>query len=202
MKTYSFLALGDSYTIGEAVLLHLSFPYQSVQMLRNLDYSFSAPEIIAKTGWRTDELLAAIENHTSLFAYDFVTLLIGVNNQYQNRRIEEYKIELEELLQKAIYFADEKKESVILISIPDYSVTPFAAAMDKEKISKEIKSFNNVGKALAHQYQIHYIDITEGSKMAQHDARLVASDGLHPSEKEYQKWAKKVVAFIANNLKE
>jgi lysophospholipase L1-like esterase len=200
-KTYTYLALGDSYTIGEAVLLKDNFPYGTVQLLRTKGYHFSAPEVIAKTGWTTDELDAAMKQYEFLNKYDFVTLLIGVNNQYRGRQLIEYKEQLEELLNKAIALAGGKEKHVIIISIPDYSITPFAKDMETEKITKEIDIFNGVAKALSIQYKTAFVDITEGSKEAEHDAELVAEDGLHPSAKEYKKWAEKVAEYMAVQLK-
>ncbi len=201
MHTYSYLALGDSYTIGEAVNLQHSFPYQAVSLLRQKGFSFHAPEIIAKTGWTTDELEAAMKDHVFLPKYDFVTLLIGVNNQYRGRDIIEYKEQFEELLKKAIIFANGKKEHVIVISIPDYGVTPFAASKDPEKIAREIDTFNTVNRAISVQYKVHYIDITPGSRNAKTDATLVAEDGLHPSKNEYANWAELLAELISRQLK-
>ena len=201
MHTYSLLALGDSYSIGEGVMLHQNFPYQTVQILRTMGYEFHAPEIIAKTGWTTDELEEGMKGYRFLSRYDFVTLLIGVNNQYRGADIIPYKEQLEELLKKAITMANGKKEHVIMLSIPDYSVTPFADSMDREKTAREIEVFNSVGRALSIQYKVHYLDITPESKEAENDPELVASDKLHPSAKEYAKWAEKLSAFIASQLK-
>ena len=201
MHTYNLLALGDSYSIGEGVMLHQNFPYQTVQILRTMGYEFHAPEIIAKTGWTTDELEEGMKGYRFLARYDFVTLLIGVNNQYRGADIIPYKEQLEELLKKAIAMANGKKEHVILISIPDYSVTPFAGAMDREKTAREVEVFNSVGRALSIQYKVHYLDITPESREAENDPELVASDRLHPSAKEYAKWAEKLSAFIASQLK-
>jgi hypothetical protein len=129
-STYTYLALGDSYTIGESVLIQKSFPYQTVQLLRRQGYHFSAPEIVAKTGWTTDELEEGIKDHEFLAKYDFVSLLIGVNNQYRGRDVMLYKMEFEELLKKALSFVHNKSSHVIVVSIPDYSVTPFAQSKD------------------------------------------------------------------------
>jgi lysophospholipase L1-like esterase len=191
-KLYTYLALGDSYTVGEAVPLHQSFPYQVVELLRKAKVHIAAPEIIAKTGWTTDELSMAINEHQFLGRYDFVTLLIGVNNQYRGRRLEEYSIELEGLIKQAFSFADKKAEHVFLLSIPDYSVTPFAKKLDAAKISAEIDQYNVVKRALATQYKIAYIEITESTRQAYTDPHLLAEDGLHPTAKEYKKWAIKV----------
>jgi lysophospholipase L1-like esterase len=201
MHIYSYLALGDSYTVGEAVDLQKNFPYRVVQSLRNKNYKFYAPEILAKTGWTTDELQHAINQYLFLPKYDFVTLLIGVNNQYRSRDVIEYKQQFEELLKKAIELANGKKEHVIVVSIPDYSVTPFANSMDAEKIAKEIDVFNSINKAVSIQYKVHYIDIINGSRSSKDDPELVAPDGLHPSEKEYAKWSEKIVEVIISQLK-
>ena len=198
---YTYLALGDSYTIGESVLLPYSFPYQAVQLLRKQEYNFSAPEIIAKTGWTTDELEAGIRQHKFLPKYDFVTLLIGVNNQYRGREVMEYKMEFEELLKKAIAFSNNKTNHVVILSIPDYSVTPFTQNMDRGKIAREIEVYNSVAKALSIQYKVHFIDVTPGSREAETDPELVAGDQLHPSAKEYTKWAEKLAKLIAEQLK-
>ena len=200
MHVHTFLALGDSYTIGESVLLHESFPYQVVQALRKKDLAFNAPEVIAKTGWTTDELDSAIKEYRFLPKYDFVSLLIGVNNQYRGREILEYKEQLEELLKKAIELAG-KKEHVVLVSIPDYGVTPFAKDHDPEKIAREIDMFNTVIIALSIQYKVHYIDITPGSRLAKSNPDLVAEDGLHPSAKEYANWAEKIADLIISQMK-
>ncbi len=201
MHIYSYLVLGDSYTIGESVPLNQNFPYQVVQQLRKKGYNFFAPEIIAKTGWTTDDLLKAIYQNLFLSKYDFVSLLIGVNNQYQGRNAIEYKEHFEELLKKTIELANNKKDHVLIISIPDYSATPFAKSMDAEKISKEIEVLNSVNKALSIQYKVQYIDITRGSRKAKNNPSLVAADNLHPSEKEYANWAEKVVDAIISQLK-
>lgn len=200
-KAYTYLALGDSYTIGEALPLHQSFPYQVVQQLREKGINMSAPEIIAKTGWTTDELATAAEPYHFAAKYNVVTLLIGVNNQYRGRAVEEYTLEFENLLKKAISLADGKKEHVIVLSIPDYSVTPFAEKLDQERIVKELELYNSVNKALSIQYKVHYIDITPGSRAAADDASLIATDKLHPSEKEYKKWADEVVKLMSSLLK-
>lgn len=197
--TYTYLALGDSYTIGESVLLIESFPYQTVQLLRKRQLNIAAAEIIARTGWTTDELDAAMSTQHFLAKYDFVSLLIGVNNQYRGRDAIAYKEEFELLLKKAIRLAD-KPSHVAVVSIPDYSVTPFGNKMDKEKVSKEVDIFNNIARAISLQYKVHFIDITQGSREAAEDAALVASDGLHPSAKEYAKWAAKLSAVMAEQF--
>lgn len=201
MHIYNYLALGDSYTIGEAVPLHENFPYQLMLNLRKSGVHVQAPEIIAKTGWTTDELQAAMQDYPFLSKYDFVTLLIGVNNQYRGKNVIEYKEQLEELIKKSIELAHGKKDHVFIISIPDYGVTPFAEKHDPKKIESEVEVFNTINKALSIQYKVHYLDITPGSRKAKDDPSLVASDGLHPSGKEYARWAKLLTEVMSAQLK-
>ena len=190
--TYTYLALGDSYTIGEQVPLHESFPYQTVQLLRNQlgnQHEFLAPEIIAKTGWTTDELSAQIAATTFLKQYDFVSLLIGVNNQYRSRSVENFKPEFEALLKNAIAFAGGNPQHVFVISIPDWGKTPFAAGRDIHKIATEIDDYNNACKGIALAHHCHFIDITNSQRADSHLEEFIAEDKLHPSGKEYAKWA-------------
>jgi len=175
---YNFLALGDSYTIGESVLPTENFPNQTVQLLNNKRFSFNTPEIIAKTGWTTDELQSAINNYSFHPPYDFVTLLIGVNNQYRGFTAENYKPEFENLLKQAIQFAGSKSEHVIVISIPDWGVTPFADGRDRLQIAKEIDEYNAANKMIAEKYKVHYLDITPGTREAAADLSSLAADGL------------------------
>ncbi|HYE55165.1 MAG TPA: SGNH/GDSL hydrolase family protein [Chitinophagaceae bacterium] len=196
METY--LALGDSYTIGEGVPLYESFPYQTVQLLRKSGISFHAPEIIAKTGWTTDELMAGIAATKLLPAYDRVTLLIGVNNQYRGRSVHEYQHEFEVLLKQAIAFAGSKAQHVIALSIPDWGVTPFAADRDTAKIAQEIDAYNAVNKKLSLQYKVNYIDITPGTRSSANDESFLAADKLHPSGKEYARWAEQVYKILSS----
>ena len=195
-KAISYLTLGDSYTVGESVPLYENFPYQLVQQLRKKGLQVSAPEIVAKTGWTTDELMSSISQTQFLPSYDFVTLLIGVNNQYRGRSIEEYAVQFETLLKKGITFAKNKPSKVIVVSIPDWGATPFAKDRDTKKIATEIDAFNAVNKRIALQYKVHYADITPGSRDALNDKDLVAKDGLHPSGKEYAKWAEKIIQEV------
>lgn len=201
MHRYNYIALGDSYTIGEAVPIHQSFPYQVVQAFRKKGLLFNAPEILAKTGWTTDELLFASRKYKFLPSYDFATLLIGVNNQYRNRDIIEFKMEFETLIQFALKLVQNKKNHLVVLTIPDYSVTPFAAEMDRQKIEKELEVLNSVIKAVCVQYKLKLVDITPGSRKAETDPKLLAADHLHPSGKEYSRWAKKVFQLLASNLK-
>jgi lysophospholipase L1-like esterase len=200
MKQYSFLALGDSYTIGESVPIQDNFPNQTVQLLKNDGFNFTSPEIVAKTGWTTDELQTSINARTLLPKYDFVTLLIGVNNQYRGRTVDNYKPEFESLLKQAIQFAGNDTTRVIVISIPDWGATPFASGRDRVQIAKEIDEYNAANKQIAAVYKVNYIDITPGTREAINDPSLVAGDGLHPSTKEYKRWAEKLNTFIKTRL--
>ena len=197
---YNYIALGDSYTIGESLPSIDSFPYQAVQKLRLKNIGFNAPEIIAKTGWTTRQLADAVKQYRFLPKYDFVSLLVGVNNQYQGKPIIEFKNDFEYLLQFALKVVDNLKSRVCILSIPDYSKTPFAALMDKEKISREISEFNSFCKAVSIQYKVHYIDVSE-TVTALSSKELIASDELHPSAIAYSKWAEKLSQIIADQLK-
>jgi len=198
--TYTYLALGDSYTIGQSVLPTENFPNQTVQLLKKSGYDFITPEIIAKTGWTTDELQNEIANNNFKPPFDLVTLLIGVNNQYRGRTVENYKPEFENLLKQAIQFAGNKSNHVVVVSIPDWGATPFAAGRDRMQIAKAIDEYNAANKSIAEKYKVNYIDITPGTREALTDLSLVAGDGLHPSAKEYARWAEKIAAMIKQNL--
>lgn len=195
-KTFTYLALGDSYTIGESLPLEDNFPHQTVALLRKKGKLMANPEIVAKTGWTTDELIDAISKRTLNSNYDYVSLLIGVNNQYRGRDIATYKKEFEQLLLQAIQFAGGKPEHVFVLSIPDWGATPFAEGRDRTKITSEIDQFNLANLKIAQQYKIHYIEITSGTREAKQDLSLVADDKLHPSKKEYARWAEKLSRAI------
>ena len=190
--TYSYLALGDSYTIGESVPSTDNFPNQTVSFLKASGIDFKAAEIIAQTGWTTDELQSRINSYTFHPPYDIVTLLVGVNNQYRGRSVDSYKPEFENLLNQAIQFAGNKADHIIVLSIPDWGITPFASGRDKDQIAREIDAYNVANKAIAEQYKVQYIDITPWTREAANDLTLLAPDGLHPSAKEYKRWAEKL----------
>ena len=194
---FTFLALGDSYTIGELQPLHESFPYQAVQLFRNKNLNFSAPEIVAKTGWTTDELLNHINSIKLNPQYDLVTLLIGVNNQYRGRIVENFIPELNSLVEIAINKAGNKKENVVLLSIPDWGITPFAKDVDQQKIAQEIDTYNYACKLTADKFGIHFIDITISQRLDNNREGFLAEDNLHPSGKEYKKWAEALVERVS-----
>jgi lysophospholipase L1-like esterase len=184
----TYLALGDSYTIGESVSAQERFPTQAVQRLNESGFHIEQPDIIAVTGWTTGDLIRAIGNKTFPHHYDIVTLLIGVNNQYQGRSEASYKEEFEILLKRAIQLAGDMSSHVIVVSIPDYSITPFAAGSNQKKIAMEIDRLNAQNKTMAAQYKVPWLDITEESRKAKDDPSLIAGDGLHFSGKEYARW--------------
>jgi len=200
---YAFLALGDSYTIGELVPLHDNFPYQTCQLLRKKfvdEHSFQAPEIVAKTGWTTDELQSQINQISFLERYDIVTLLIGVNNQYRGRTVDNYATEFEQLLQQAIAFADGQQHRVFVLSIPDWGVTPFAEGRDRDNIAFEINKYNDACESITKSFGCTFIDITTSQRADDKIKEFFAEDGLHPSGKEYQKWAIKLADCISKSL--
>lgn len=183
-----YLALGDSYTIGESVAESDRYPVQLAHALK-----IGEPQIIAKTGWTTDELNAAIDKADPHGPYDLVTLLIGVNNQYRGRSADEYRQQFVGLLQRAIGFAGGKAKNVVVISIPDWGVTPFAKDRDRAKIGREIDQFNAINREETVKAGARYVDITPESRKAADDKSLVAEDGLHPSGKMYSEWTQMIV---------
>jgi len=195
-QSLSYLALGDSYTIGERLPLKDNFPFQTVDLLKQKGIQITEPVIVAKTGWTTDELMDAIEKRQIKGQFNFVSLLIGVNNQYRGRDIDTYQKEFEQLLQQAIGFAGGNRNHVFVLSIPDWGSTPFAVGRDLVKISREIDQFNAVNKKISEQYKVNYIEITAGTREASKDFSLVADDKLHPSKKEYGRWAEKLSNVI------
>jgi lysophospholipase L1-like esterase len=197
-QTLNYLALGDSYTIGEAIDLAGSFPFQLVNLLRDKNLSFDDPKIIAKTGWTTGELIEAVEKEGVSAVFDLVTLLVGVNNQYRGLSKDEYKVEFGHLLDTAIAFAGGKREHVYVLSIPDWGVTNFAVANGKNAkiVAEEIDAFNNINREEAMYKHVGYIDITAGSRELGKKAVMLAQDGLHPSAEMYAEWA----SSIANEI--
>lgn len=193
-KNLSYLALGDSYTVGESVSEKERWPIQLVSALEAEGYNFDRVQIIAKTGWTTDELTQGIASEKPGGNYDLVSLLIGVNNQYRGRSVDEFKIQFTSLLDLAIDFAGGNKEYVFVVSIPDWGVTPFAAERDGEKIATEIDLYNAVKKDICQQYGVLYIPITDISREARSDPALVATDGLHPSGRMYGRWVDERIA--------
>ena len=187
-----FLALGDSYTIGESVSAQERWPVQLAEALRRKGIDCFDPTIIATTGWRTDDLKHAIESANLKPEYTLVSLLIGVNNYYQGKSAESYAPEFEELLRTAIALADGNKANVFVVSIPDYGYTPFGK--DKQPaISKGIDAFNAINKSITEKMGVKYINITDISRRGLTEPSLVADDGLHPSGNMYTEWVSRIL---------
>ncbi|MFT4740641.1 MAG: lysophospholipase L1-like esterase [Marivirga sp.] len=206
-STVAFLALGDSYTIGEAVLESESWPHQLAKNLTKKGRSVQVKKVIATTGWTTDELLKAIEaQEEELLAakFDLVSLLIGVNNQYRGYDIKQYKKEFKALLKKALSFVDMDPSKVFIVSIPDYSVTPFVADnnKDKEKIAADLIIYNQIAQEYAKKNGIPFYDITPISLKAMYEKGYVAADGLHPAAKMYQEWVDYFSSSVSRQITE
>lgn len=184
-----YLALGDSYTIGEAVPHAGSWPAQLAGLARASGVPIAAPEVVATTGWTTDELEAGIDAASPRGEFDVVTLLIGVNDQYRDRDAESYRTGFERLLERAIGFAGGRAERVIVASIPDWGVTPFAAERDAARIAADIDAFNAINQSAASDAGARYVDVTSVSRTRGAEPEMLAPDGLHPSAAMYAEWA-------------
>lgn len=195
IRSVSFLALGDSYSIGQSVAEDERWPNQLKYQnnLKNDSIKIDEVKIIAKTGWTTQELNSALSLANISTKYNLVSLLIGVNNQYRRYPIEEYPSEFKALLNTAIYYAGGNKNHVFVVSIPDYGYTPFGES-NQEKISADIDAYNDINKSIAEEYGVNYYDITPISRRGLANPDLVASDNLHPSGKQYTLWVEKIIA--------
>ena len=193
----TLLALGDSYTIGESLPDTLSWPFQLINQLNKNNMLFKNPKILAKTGWSTDELIFAIDSVNLVGKYDYVSLLIGVNNQYRGLDISKFKIEFNELLEMAITFSGGNKQNVKVLSIPDWGVMPFAFDRDQNQITEEINEYNLVKEKICLEKGVDFIDITSISREAKFNPSLVGTDSLHPSYKMYSIWVKKMIPYFA-----
>jgi lysophospholipase L1-like esterase len=187
-----FLALGDSYTIGESVSGTERWPDQLADSLRAQGIQISNPRIIATTGWRTDDLTRAISNARLKNEYSLVSLLIGVNNQYQGKSSVSYAVEFEDLLKMAIVLARGKKENVFVVSIPDYGFTPFGK-QKQTAITAAIDEFNAINRRITERLGVKYFFITDITRLGLTQPDLVAADGLHPSGKMYSLWVERMV---------
>ena len=225
-RKFRYLAMGDSYTVGEGVPALKAFPNEIARLLKLSKQGgparFGAVDvnIVAKTGWTTDELLVGLEeskehlddstsSEDGMFFFDLVTLCVGVNNQYRGRSSSEYAEEFEVLLGKALMYAggDEAASGintrghVVVLSIPDWGVTPFAKEKGRNaaEIAAQIDEFNAVNYKIARRHKVLYLDVTPWTREAATDSTLLAEDGLHPSAREYTRWAEAVVAMLKEN---
>lgn len=189
------LSLGDSYTIGESVEEGQRWPNQLVQRLETEGIVFAPPTIVAKTGWTTDELLEGIARTALRKDYDFVSLMIGVNNQYRGRPIENFRAEFGQLLALALDKVSGQPHRIFVLSIPDWGVTPFAQERDSAQIATEIDAFNAAIAAICAVNKVAYVDVTSISRSAD-SSQFLAPDGLHPSGKMYALWVDAVMPFF------
>ena len=192
----SYLALGDNYTSGESISEKHIWPKQLADSLKKRNIFLSKPKIIAKTGWTTDELKKAINDSSLDYPYDWVSLLIGVNNQYRGRDLDEFKLQFESLLLEAIAFSGNRKERVFVISIPDWGSMPFAKDRDPNKIAIEIDNFNQIIYEVCAFENIKFIDITPITRNIYSNPNWIAKDSLHPSKEQYSKWVEKIIPFF------
>lgn len=195
-STKHFLALGDSYTIGQSVPVDDRFPHQTVELLNATGYQFDTPRYIAATGWPTEALISAISGQTFSVSYDVVSLLIGVNDQYIRHDTIGYRDRFRSLLLRSIQLAGNRRSHVFVLSIPDYSVTPFASGSDTNMIRTQIDLFNNINYNESVAANVNYLEITQSTREAANNPSLLANDGLHPSGIEYGKWAARLADQI------
>ncbi|UXI69150.1 SGNH/GDSL hydrolase family protein [Tahibacter amnicola] len=189
-----FLALGDSYTIGEGVSAPERWPHQLAAQLRANGVPLSDPTIVATTGWTTDELSAAMDKAALSPPYDLVTLSIGVNNQYRGYPVDQYRTEFAALLDRAIMLAGHRPERVVVVSIPDWGVTTFGAGSgrDTATIARELDTFNTVNREEARKRRVAWADVAPASRRAGNSPDQLASDGLHPSGRQYTGWVREI----------
>ena len=192
MRRLRYLALGDSYTIGEGIDADGRWPVQLARALREGGVALDDPEIIAATGWTTDELSAAIDAARPSPGFDLVSLLAGVNNQYRGRDVDEYRAQFEALLARATALAGDRPGRVLVLSIPDWGVTPFAigSGRDRQRIAHELDAFNASAQAACEAHGIAFVDITAASRAHGAGAAMLADDGLHPSAAMYAQWTR------------
>ncbi len=194
---YSFLAMGDSYTIGEGLEVEESWPFQLVERLRRRDFKMAPPKIVARTGWTTSDLIREVEEEIDVHRdFDIVSILIGVNNQYQNKPLSEFEEEIREIFRKAINHSKRRERGVFALSIPDYGVTPFGAD-NADNIGREINEFNRVIRKVADEYDVDFFNITPISREAATNPQLIAGDSLHPSRLMYKFWVDEIIDEVA-----
>lgn len=198
-----YLALGDSYTIGESVPEEGRWPMQLAAALRERGVPLAEPHIIATTGWTTDELSAAMDAAEPLGQWDFASLLIGVNNQYRGRPVDEYRGGFAALLDRTIQLAGGRADRVLVLSIPDWGVTPFgqASGRDTAAIARELDAYNAAAAAECAARGVAFVDITPASRSPGDQPDRLADDGLHPSARAYADWTALALPFAERLFK-
>lgn len=194
-STISYLALGDSYTIGESVARESQWPRQLRDSLSKKGILLNEPVIIAKTGWRTDEMLQAARSRLDNERFDLVSLLIGVNNEYQGKSPDSFEQEFEKCLKYAIEHCKRGKQGVFVLSIPDYGYTPFGEE-NQQKISNRLDKYNSICEKICNEYGIVFLTITDISRQVPENPLLVAEDNLHPSAEQYARWIKRILPEV------
>lgn len=200
----SYLALGDSYTIGEGVDEHGRWPMQLARDLRATGIALADPHVIATTGWTTDELSAAMDAAEPLGEWEFVSLLIGVNNQYRGRDVDDYAGDFARLLQRAISLANARVDRVLVLSIPDWGVTPFAreSGRDLRQVANELDAYNVAARDVCAAHGVAFVDITDVSRARGAEAGMLVEDGLHPSAAMYSEWTRLALPVARQLLSE
>jgi len=196
-NTSKFLALGDSYTIGQSVEISERWPVQFLKELKINTSAIDTLQIIAQTGWRVDQLKEAMNSSNLEPPYGLVSLLIGVNNQFQGQNANDFRPEFIEILEKSLKLVENRTERLFVVSIPDWGASPYGFGTDRTKVSKEIDEFNSVVKEESEKRGLRYFDITAISRRALIDKTLIASDELHPSGKMYKLWVDKMIPVIS-----
>jgi acyl-CoA thioesterase-1 len=197
----SYLALGDSYTIGQSVAANERWPVILAKELQNMGRQVKSPDIIAVTGWTTANLLAALDARNIAIKYDLVSLLIGVNNQYQGLSLDQYRIEFRALLIRSIGYAKGGSSRVFVLSIPDWGATPYGSGTNTDRITQEIDQFNAVAKEECEKLSVSFVNITPTSRLALNDLTMVANDQLHYSGKMHQLWVNEALPLVKQKLK-
>lgn len=200
-ESIPYLALGDSYTIGEQVAAHESWPFQLTSYLNSEGYNVQSPEVIAVTGWRTDELLDSIaaQNYNPN-SFGLVSLLIGVNNQYQGKSLEQFEIDFERLLTTAITLSSNNEKGVFVVGIPDYSLSEFAKEKELKGVSRHLKAYNKIIERISENYGVKYYPLQKLSKSLHKDRKMLAEDMLHPSGEQYKVWVDSFKEHVAQQL--
>jgi lysophospholipase L1-like esterase len=199
-RSIRFLALGDSYTAGTGVPAEESWPRQTARSLRSRGFPIRTPRIIAHHGWTSADLLRALEAQDLASNWDLVSLLIGVNDHYQGDPPALYRSHFSELLEWSISLAPDGPDRVVILSIPDWSVTPFAADRDRDQLRAALEKFNRINRELTHQAGAHYLDITPLSRRASLKPGGLVDDGLHPSGPQYRIWTDEITAALQKQL--